>query len=326
MTVSISSINGEADAIPSNSTVEVAYSTEASTFFSRKVVMEEATGTWCGYCPRGIVAIEKMGEEYPDNFIAIGVHAYDEMSPSGDCYDAYFEQNTSYPNSFINRTEWMDPSSSEVKTIIEETKDSAVADVAVTAVFGDEATYTVNVNTETTFGFDDDGSTEYRIAYVLVEDNVGPYYQSNYYSGESRSDDMEWWCSQGSSVEITFNDVARKIYDDYYGVAGQLPSVITEGETYKSSYTLALPDNIQDAKNLKVVALLLDTTTGEILNADRTAISGNPPSAIVSATEGSTSAFDVYNLMGIKVLSRATSLTGLPQGIYIVNGKKVIVK
>jgi len=319
-------LDGEADAIPSNSTVEVAYSTEASTFFPRKVVMEEATGTWCGYCPRGIVYIEKRSEEYPDNFIAIGVHRSDKMSPSGDCYDAYFEQNTNYPNSFINRTEWMDPSSLKVKTIIEETKDSAVVDIAVTAAFSEEATNTVNVNTETTFGFDDDGSTEYRIAYVLVEDSVGPYKQGNYYSGDSGSGDMEWWYSQGSTVEILFNDVARKIYDDYYGVAGLLPSVITSGETYKSSYTLALPDNVQDAKNLKVVALLLDTSTGEILNADRTAISGNPPTAIASATSDKPSVFDVYNLIGVKLRTHATSLSGLPQGVYIVNGKKVVVK
>jgi uncharacterized protein YjdB len=33
--------------------------------------------------------------------------------------------------------------------------------------------------------------------------------------------------------------------------------------------------------------------------------------------------FDVYDLSGRKVLSRVTSLDGLPRGIYIVNGKKI---
>ena len=36
--------------------------------------------------------------------------------------------------------------------------------------------------------------------------------------------------------------------------------------------------------------------------------------------------FDVYNLQGRKVKSRATDLRGLPRGIYIINGKKVAVK
>ena len=44
----------------------------------------------------------------------------------------------------------------------------------------------------------------------------------------------------------------------------------------------------------------------------------------VNVTEGEP--FDVYNLQGRKVKSRATDLRGLPRGIYIINGKKVAVK
>ena len=36
--------------------------------------------------------------------------------------------------------------------------------------------------------------------------------------------------------------------------------------------------------------------------------------------------FDVYNLSGRKVKSKTTSLDGLPRGIYIINGKKVVIK
>ena len=36
--------------------------------------------------------------------------------------------------------------------------------------------------------------------------------------------------------------------------------------------------------------------------------------------------FDVYDLRGHRVLQRATSLDGLPAGVYIVNGKKVLKK
>ena len=36
--------------------------------------------------------------------------------------------------------------------------------------------------------------------------------------------------------------------------------------------------------------------------------------------------FDVYDLNGRKVLDKATSLDGLSNGIYIVNGKKIVVK
>ena len=36
--------------------------------------------------------------------------------------------------------------------------------------------------------------------------------------------------------------------------------------------------------------------------------------------------FDVYDLSGHKVLHQVTSLDGLPDGIYIVNGKKILKK
>ena len=36
--------------------------------------------------------------------------------------------------------------------------------------------------------------------------------------------------------------------------------------------------------------------------------------------------FDVYDLNGRKVLDKATSLDGLSNGVYIVNGKKVVIK
>ena len=36
--------------------------------------------------------------------------------------------------------------------------------------------------------------------------------------------------------------------------------------------------------------------------------------------------YDVYDLSGRKVLHQVTSLDGLPNGVYIVNGRKVLKK
>lgn len=138
----------------------------------------------------------------------------------------------------------------------------------------------MNVSTETEFGFSDTGSDCYRMAYVVLEDNVGPYFQTNYYSNPNSSDNpddyMNWWVHQGAVVLTTFNDVARGIYD-YDGIKGLFPENITEGEIYKSDYTLTLPYGIEDASNLKIATLLIDARSGEILNADCTLISGEVP-------------------------------------------------
>jgi uncharacterized protein YjdB len=42
--------------------------------------------------------------------------------------------------------------------------------------------------------------------------------------------------------------------------------------------------------------------------------------------QGETEPYDVYDLSGRKVAHQVTSLDGLPDGIYIVNGKKVLKK
>lgn len=329
MTVSVASVDGATDAIPANSTAVVTYTTDGTLSFSRKIVMEEATGTWCGWCPRGIVGIELLNKKYPDNFIAIAVHD-DTMRPASDSYAAYFDKVTGYPTSYINRSEWIDPRSFAYKdTKIQNMLSDCIAGITAQASFVDNEEK-VKVNTECQFGFNVNGSTEYRIAYVLVEDSVGPYNQKNYYSdpttADDESNDMNWWIHQGSVVSTIYNDVARKIYDDYYGVSGSLPTSITEGDIYKSEYTLELPDNVQNPKNLKVVTLIINCSTGEILNADRTAITGSLPSGIATVVTDANESFDIYNLQGVKVRSKVNTAKGLTKGIYIVNGKKIVVR
>lgn len=50
------------------------------------------------------------------------------------------------------------------------------------------------------------------------------------------------------------------------------------------------------------------------------------PTGINGVTKTEDEPFDIYNLQGQKVKSKATSLEGLTRGIYIINGKKVTVK
>ena len=50
------------------------------------------------------------------------------------------------------------------------------------------------------------------------------------------------------------------------------------------------------------------------------------PSTGVETAVGSGRPFDVYTVTGHKVRSQVTSLKGLKKGVYIVEGKKVVVK
>ena len=269
----VTDIDGKADAVPSNSNGSFDFQLPATTFYPRVTVMEEATGTWCGWCVRGLETIERLNKEYPDNFIAIGIHNKDEMANWLN-YEGVAKRFTSYPNCIINRQQIFDPEYPAIRQIVEDQKNSAEAKIKAKALFVRTDSSAVKVTTETTFGFSDKGNDNYRIAYVVVEDQVGPYPQNNYYDSYDLTPDdyMYRWSQQPGRVKILFNDVARAIYSDADGQKGSIPNSIEEGKTYQYTYGFNLPKNIQERKNIRIVTLLIDSKTGEILNAAQTPV------------------------------------------------------
>lgn len=322
MTFNVTDIDGKPDAVPFNSWGEVNYSFNPATYFPRKIVMEEATGTWCGWCPRGMVTIEQMSKKYPDNFIAIAIHNGDEMQVDKS-YKPFLDMVTGYPSARINRKDWRSPWPFDIEDIMD--KGEAKVTTQARCLSAKE----VEVESETVFGFSDNGTTEYRLAYVVTEDNVGPYKQANAYSNPTAVDNpvdlMNWWTHQSSPVKVMFNEVARAIYN-YDGVEGLLPKAVTEGETYKTKYTLTMPDNVSNMDNVKIVTLLLDTRTGEILNADLCSLSDIPDTSISNITTDDNKRHDIFNSLGMKVGTDTMPAKGLRKGLYIMNGRKVIIR
>ncbi len=322
MTFNVTDIDGKPDAVPFNSWGEVSYSLNPATYFPRKIVMEEATGTWCGWCPRGMVTIEQMSKKYPDNFIAIAIHDDAEMQVDKS-YKPFLDMVTEYPSARINRKDWRSPWPFDLEDIMD--KGEAKVTTQARCLSAKE----VEVESETVFGFSDSETAEYRLAYVVTEDNVGPYMQNNAYSDPSAEDNpddlMNWWVHQSSPVEVMFNEVARAIYS-YDGVEGLLPKAVTEGETYKTKYTLTMPDNVSNMDNVKIVTLLLDTRTGEILNADLCSLSDIPDTSISNVTTDDNKRHDIFNSLGMKVGTDTTPAKGLRKGLYIMNGRKVIIR
>ena len=322
MSFIVSDIDGKPDAVPFNSWGEMNLSLNPTTYFPRRIVMEEATGTWCGWCPRGMMTIEQMSKKYPDNFIAIAIHDDAEMQVDKS-YKPFLDMVTEYPSARINRKDWRSPWPFDLEDIMD--KGEAKVTTQARCLSAKE----VEVESETVFGFSDSETTEYRLAYVVTEDNVGPYKQANYYSNPTAVDNpddlMNWWVHQSSPVEVMFNEVARAIYS-YDGVEGLLPKAVTEGETYKTKYTLTVPDNVKDLSNVRIVTLILDTRTGEILNADLCSLSDIPDTSISNITADDNKRHDIFNSLGMKVGTDTTPAKGLRKGLYIMNGRKVIIR
>ncbi|MCH5346763.1 MAG: hypothetical protein J1E63_06610, partial [Muribaculaceae bacterium] len=77
LNVNVTTINGTTLATPFNlsGTLNV-----ASHVVTRRPLVEEYTGLWCGWCPRGYVAMEDMSAAYGHEFVGLAYHNGDEMA------------------------------------------------------------------------------------------------------------------------------------------------------------------------------------------------------------------------------------------------------
>ena len=68
----------------------------------KMVVVEEATGTWCGWCPRGAVNMDLIAADHSDVAIPIAVHNGDPMTISS--YNGPFSATVGgYPSGHLDR-------------------------------------------------------------------------------------------------------------------------------------------------------------------------------------------------------------------------------
>lgn len=247
--------------------------------FHKNIVVEEATGMWCTYCPSGIVAMERLEEKYPDTFIGLALHYNDQLGV--DDYVLGLSFPSGFPTGWINRRYYTDPmveiEENGVKKYtmlnggfetyyLEEMALPAVAEIDVVAK---QEGKDYRVMSTLCFAMDD-VDADYRIAYAIIENDVtgNGYYQVNGYSGQDV--DMGGFEDLPATIyDIEFQHVVRAIYDDYQGVAGSVPTEISGGEKYTHEYLVELPSTVGDAKNVEVVAMLIDMKTDAIINADK---------------------------------------------------------
>lgn len=234
----------------------------AAESYPRRMVMEEATATWCGWCPQGIVAIDGLKRDFPDNFLAIAIHGNgDKMA----YVDEYGLQVNSYPSAFLNRQS-TSVSYSWLKRQIEKaglTTDKMVRIDSVTYVEADKA-YKVYTTTRVANLLE---NAQLRLVYVVTEDSVGPYKQTNNFAGES--EEMGGFENLPTKVEMLYSDVARFIYPSCDGLEGSVPSTLEACKDYAYVANVSANFNCDDYGKLQLTVMLYDAATNTIVNADR---------------------------------------------------------
>ena len=282
ITVTVTRIAEGEDVNPSDNSAVV------STKVARNVVVEEFTGTGCGWCPRGLVGMKKMRDIYGSRFVGIGLHQYNSSDPMyiSDYEDLPFQ---GAPQCIVNRGTLTDPyygtdEEDICHDIDREIAKGANLSVTVEGDYNEEKT-AVNTTVKVHSYADLSGL---RLSLVLIADslisNSNSWRQSNYYYQYSASqlpEDLAQFGSGGengqSSFFWAFDDVALSSYKEngkYYVEIGSL----SNGETKELSYTVNMTNkqavlNVLDYNKVAVIAMVLDNT-GKVLNANKYYLSG----------------------------------------------------
>lgn len=331
VTLTITKVNGEENACVKNSATGTLYTVERE--FVKRSVAEQFTGTGCGNCPSGHVAMHNMHNLYGDQFIGIALHQFNSSDPMYNAsYDLGF---TGAPQCMVNRSSGVLAPYEQMPEVLKASLDEiALTDVTVTGTFAEEDT---KVNA--TASVESLVAGDYNIAFMLTADGLTgttkSWKQSNYFckgggrynSQASMPDDLKFLWDMGSSYVETYNDVL--IASSYVSSNNKatLPTLVANG-TVSSEYTMKMPTKVALKKALKldqiyVVALLLDKKTGAIVNAGRARVTGS--TGIEDVTTGSEATVVArYNVNGVQIAAPV-------KGINIVKmsdgtTRKVLVK
>lgn len=276
ISIDVANPNGNTDPDLSDNTDNTPFHT-VSQVSTKYVVIEEGTGTWCQYCPRGIVAMEHMYANptlFP-NFIGIAVHqsyssnqGIDPMQLDEYIIGANF---SSFPGSNIDRVILGAGVTKDLWVDIYNARKDVIApgSVGITSSYDPntrEVTASVTADIYTNYA-----QADLRFAVVLVEDGVtgttSGYAQVNAYSGSDVSmGGFENLPNPVPASQMVYDRVGIALLGGYEGEAGSIASTIADGDSFNYSFTYTLPNDV-DASEVKVVALLLDNETGAILNA-----------------------------------------------------------
>ncbi|MDE6669955.1 MAG: hypothetical protein K2K26_09800 [Muribaculaceae bacterium] len=281
VTVTLNKVNGQNNTIIS----PVTFTTHVKPFVPvTRPLMEEYTGTWCGWCTRGWMALELIREWYPESVVSIAYHNGDPMEVTSSFAVAV----SGFPGATINRGGVIDPYYGtgngaydfSVQYDLEDAMSVfAPGDINVSAMYSEDGN-TIDVTGYSRFVENYD-EMPYKVGYMLVADGLTDpsWRQNNSYAQYKNNPTyigtyLETLCNWPASVsDLVFNDVAIDV-SGMMGVDGSVPEAVESGVVYEHKYSYDISNNklVRDGAELHVMAFLLDKKTGRVVNANKTAV------------------------------------------------------
>ena len=247
------------------------------TCFERTVLIEEGTGTWCMWCPRGQYYLKELHKKRPGEFVDIAVHVSDEMMVYDYAMTLYAPFFATYglPSCVMDRQlELMNGLGSleEIEAMLDKARERGAIG-RFTELFSMTNTQAngLYVHMSCEFGRPIEEG-EYSVNFIMVEDKVTGYAQANGYSGSSSAmGGLDLLPDPIPAGEYTFANVGRIMLagTDRSGRSLTLPAHANRHTSIVFDYEFDYPEifKVSGDLNYKVVGMIIDNQTGEIVNA-----------------------------------------------------------
>lgn len=229
---------------------------------NKAVLIEEATGTWCPWCPRGAVYLDLLSKKYTSTFVPIAVHNNDPMTVTA--YDALIRATpgfTGFPSVILNRNTVVDPSASE-SPFLDRISVPAPAYFVTGAKF-DASTRKLDVSITTIF--QEDVNTPMWINMILTEDGVkgtgSGYNQANAYAGGAAGPmgGYELLPNPVPASQMVYDHVGRFLTGVQKATDNSLDGPYANGESVVRYFSFTIPQNMNVDK-FHLIPVLLSAT------------------------------------------------------------------
>ncbi len=241
--------------------------------FTKKVLVEEFSGAWCGWCPDGADRLEKLIAENPNQVIGVTLHYGDAMQISN--YDDIKNKFgvSGYPSGMVDRV----PSSQDGKVAMSRGywKSNAEARMTMTANTGLKIDATNQDQIKVTAAFNSEVKGDVRLTVYVLEDYVtgtgSGYNQQNYLSGRSGYESSPYYSQPSVIMGYEHMKTWRKVLSsETFG--DEIPAdKRVKGGTFEK--TFALGTNNWNSANVSIVALVNEVGSSsinhEVLNAQK---------------------------------------------------------
>lgn len=217
--------------------------------FTKRVLVEDYTGTWCGYCPRVAYAIEQL-QNATTLSVPVAIHRGND--PYNYAAASVLEAQiglTGYPTAMLNRkTTWSSPEPSYINQAKNLTGNDANLGLALKSTLTNG---TINLDVKVKFATD---MTNLKYVVYILENGL-VYNQTNYTS---------YYGGTATIVGFTHDNVLRANFTNLLG--DDIVGNTSNGSTWTKTFTQAMPTTVTNSSKVSIVAFVMDYT-GKVLNS-----------------------------------------------------------